>query len=252
MKKALFLLVLCGVASGVMAQESKDKPKDKPKGLKSYAAVKWNPASLAFGKLSLFGEYNYRAKRSITVGIGIPMEKSHSFDIDKKSTAVTTKTTSFMGGYRMYMGKKSMSGFYFEPYLKYTKNELGTILRDVDLEGQTADFLVASKYSGFGGGFQLGLQMTLFKRVTLDLMILGLEGSSAKHTMFMQDIKSSIPWDQVDEDKAEKEITDITKDIPLIGSKIKVTADKNTRTISSEYKGFWPGYRGGITIGVKF
>jgi hypothetical protein len=248
MKKIALAMMLLATVSIAQAQETKEKSA----GLKSYAAVKWNPASLMFGKLQLFGEYNYRPKRSITLGVGIPLEKTISFDVDKKKREIVTKTSSFMAGYRMYMGKKTMTGFYFEPYLKYTKNELSTLLEDVELEGQTADFLVASKFSGFGGGAQLGLQFVIAKHITFDLLILGLEATSARHTMFAQDVNSVIPWDQVDEDKAEKELTDITKDIPLIGSKIKVTADKNTRSVSSSYKGIWPGYRGGITVGIKF
>ena len=251
MKKLFFAAIFAGCAITVSAQDG--TVKEKPAGgFKSFAAVKWNPASLAFGKLSLFGEYNFKNRRSLTVGIGVPMEKSFNFDIDKKDTELKTKTTSAMVGYRMYMGKKTMSGFYFEPYLKYTKNELGTILQDVQLEGQTADFLVSSKYSGFGGGFQLGAQILIAKRVTLDLLILGLEGSSAKHTMMMKDINSAIPWDMLDEKKAEQEIKDITDDIPLIGKKIEVDANMSNKSVTAEYKGFLPGYRGGITVGIRF
>jgi hypothetical protein len=246
--KRFFLAAVVFGSLSVKAQETKEKPD----GFKSSAAVKWNPASLAFGKLSLFGEYNFRNKRSLTVGIGIPVEKTTTFDIDEKDTELKTKTTSAMVGYRMYMGKKTMSGFYFEPYLKYTKNELATVLQDVQLEGQTADFLVTSKYSGFGGGFQLGAQILIAKRVTLDLLILGLEGSSVKHNMFMQDINSSIPWNMLDEQKAEQEIKDITEGIPFIGKKIEVDANMNNKSVTTEYKGFLPGYRGGITVGIRF
>ncbi|MCW3075190.1 MAG: hypothetical protein JWP69_2259 [Flaviaesturariibacter sp.] len=248
MKKILLALLLFGCVSLASAQEDKEKTP----GLKSFAAVKWNPTSLMAGKLSLFGEYNFKNKRSVTVGIGIPVEKTFNFDIDEKDSELKTKTTSAMVGYRLYMGKKTMSGFYFEPYLKYTKNEMGTVLKDVQLEGQTADFLLTSKYSGVGGGFQLGAQAIIAKRVTLDFLILGLEGSSAKHTMELKDIKSSIPWDMLDEQKAEQEIKDITNDIPLIGKKIEVDANMSNKTVTTEYKGFLPGYRGGITIGFRF
>jgi uncharacterized membrane protein YfhO len=118
-------------------------------------AVKWNPESLFLGKVGLFGEYNFKQKRSITLGIGIPYNKTLTYKLDSKDQDITMKTFSVMGGYRMYMGKKDMKGFYFEPYLKYLKND-ASILINSDLNGRPVDFVTTSNYSGFGLGLQLG------------------------------------------------------------------------------------------------
>ncbi len=214
-------------------------------------AVKWNPGGLFFGNISLAGEYNFKPKKSLTFGIGIPSEKVNTFTIDDEKESITMKTFSVMAGYRMYMGKKPMSGFYFEPYLHYVKNEASTIL-DIDLNGSTENFLTTSDYKAFGLGAQLGVQALIAKRVTIDFFILGPEANSVKHSVVAKDLTSTLPWDQVDEQQARQEIEDAIGDIPLIGDKIQVTVDRNAKTVRTDYSGFLPGFRTGISIGFRF
>jgi hypothetical protein len=87
-------------------------------------AIKWSPLGLYFGKLTLGGEYSIRKKQSITFYVGIPVGIQRNFDADNNTADVKSKTTSVMAGYRFYLGKDPMKGFYFEPYLKYLHNEL--------------------------------------------------------------------------------------------------------------------------------
>ncbi len=219
--------------------------------IKKSIAVKWNPVALFFGNISILGEYNFKPKKSFTFGIGIPSEKVNTFTIDDEKESVTMKTFSAMAGYRMYMGKKPMSGFYFEPYLHYVKNEASTIL-EAELNGGPENFLTTSTFKAFGVGAQLGIQALIAKRVTIDFFILGPEANSVKHSVVARDISSTLPWDQIDEQEARQEIEDAIGDIPLIGDKIKVTVDKNTKTVRTDYSGFLPGFRGGISIGFRF
>lgn len=246
MKKILIACVLF-VSLGASAQETKEKVP----GLKSFAAVKWNPESLALGKVSLFGEYNYKKKKSITFGIGIPYEKKRTIEMDGEDRDFTMKTFSVMGGYRMYLGKKSMTGFYFEPYLKYMKNE-GATSFNADISGSKTVFSLNSNYSGFGAGAQLGVQARLFKVILLDFFLLGPEANMAKHEVVMQDVQGGLPWNYVQEQDAKKELEDNLKDLPVIGKKIEVTVDKNQRKVSTKYDGFLPGIRLGASIGIRF
>ena len=250
MRKINALLIVLFIATTCMAQEKEKKAEDKPEFSSSFAA-KWNPESLFFGKISTFGEFNFKHKKSVTLGIGIPYNKSFTYKLDDKDRSIAMKTFSIMGGYRMYFGKKEMKGFYFEPYLKYMKNDASTII-NTDLNGTPTDFVTTSSYSGFGVGLQLGVQFLIAKRVTLDFFLLGPEANSAEHKFSMHDITSTGPWDAQDSQDAQDEIDDAIGDLPILGDKIKVTVDANARTVSSEYKGFLPGFRAGLSIGFRF
>ena len=88
--------------------------------------------------------------------------------------------------------------------------------------------------------------------VTIDLFFLGPEANSAKHNIVMQDITSTGPWDAQESADAQQEIDDAIGDLPIIGDKLKVVVDANARTVSSDYKGFLPGFRTGLSIGFRF
>src|SRR6186997_3440751 len=91
-------------------------------------AVKWSPLGIAFGKLTLGGEYSIKKKQSITFYAGIPVGIQRNFNLDNNTADVKSNTGSVMAGYRFYLGKGPMEGFYFEPYLKYMHNKLeGTL-----------------------------------------------------------------------------------------------------------------------------
>jgi hypothetical protein len=190
MRKINALLIVLFIAATCLAQQKEEKAKPE---FSSSVAIKWNPESLFFGKISTFGEFNFKHKKSFTLGIGIPYNKSFTYKLDDKDRSIATKTFSIMGGYRMYFGKKEMKGFYFEPYLKYMKNDASTII-NTDLNGTPTDFVTTSAYSGFGVGLQLGVQFMIAKRVVFDMFFLGPEANSAKHNVSMHDITSTGPW----------------------------------------------------------
>jgi hypothetical protein len=248
MKKTIVALLCLTALTNTHAQENQEK--ETPDFTPSYA-VKWNPSSLYFGKIGLQGEYNFKKKKSFTFAVGIPMSKTMTVNMDDEDRDVEMKTFSVMGGYRMYLGKKTMTGVYFEPYLKYLKNDAATII-NADLDGEPVDFATTSKYSGVGVGAQLGVQFMIAKRVTFDFFFLGPEANSVKHTVLMKDISSTVPWDPNEAADAEKEINESIGDLPIIGSKLKVAVDANQKTVSSEYKGFLPGFRFGLSVGVHF
>jgi hypothetical protein len=90
MRKITALLIVLFIGSTCMAQEKEEKAKAKPK-FSSSIAVKWNPESLVFGKISTFGEYNFKHKKSFTVGIGIPINKNFTYELDDKDRVITSK-----------------------------------------------------------------------------------------------------------------------------------------------------------------
>lgn len=247
--KRIILAAFCAAAlSNANAQETNEQ-KDPQSFTPSYA-VKWNPTSIYFGKISVQGEYNFKKKKSVTFSVGIPMTKSTTVEMDDKDRKVDMKTFSVMGGYRMYLGKKTMTGVYFEPYLKYLKNDAATMI-NTDLNGEPTDLFTTSRLSTFGVGAQLGVQFMIAKRVTFDFFFLGPEANMAKHTVVMKD-QTPGTWDQSEAQAAQDEINDNIGDVPVIGKKLKVTVDANNKTVSSDYSGFLPGIRFGLSVGVRF
>ena len=143
-----------------------------------------------------------------------------------------------------------MRGFYVEPYLKYLHHKLEGLFTDTKASPPTA-YTSKSDYHGFGVGTQLGVQFLIAKRLVLDLFLLGLEANTAKVDASFADISNSDPWTADDVQKAENDIKDAIKDIPIIGKRTEVNADQNKKTVFVTYKGFMPGIRFGISIGFK-
>lgn len=243
MKKILFSFSLLLFWLAVQAQE-------QGSSFQKSIAIKWNPTSLYFGKVALQGEYNFKKKKSITFDIGIPYNKTITRNIDNEDKSITLKTFSVMGGYRMYLGKKTMTGVYFEPYLKYLKNDASTSF----LGGSTVKKLYAltSDYSAVGVGAQLGVQFMIAKRLTFDFFFLGPEANLTNHRATLQDLSTVGPWSQQDATDAQKEINDNLKNIPIVGRKVNVTVNEQNKTVSSDYSGFLPGIRFGLSVGWRF
>jgi hypothetical protein len=214
-------------------------------------AIKWSPASLAFGKIGLSGEWSISQKRAATLSIGIPVKTTWNQKIDGENESFTHKTFSVMGGYRMYLGNGDGNGAYFEPYVKYVKYDASSIV-DIDLDGTTRDFSVTGKYSGIGLGGQLGAQFLIAHAFVVDFYFLGPEANISKSDLLLQELGNGPAWDIGDEQDAEQEIEDIVDDIPILKNKVKIDVNGQQKNVRASYKGFLPGIRFGLSIGWRF
>jgi hypothetical protein len=245
--KKLFTILCSLIAVAGFAQ--------KNSGFYPSTAIKWNPESLFLGKIGLQGEYNFSPRHSVTFGIGIPVDATTTFTSDADQLPITLKTFSVMGGYRMYLGKSAMKGFYFEPYVKYVKNDGYTKYTTND-NSSTSIFDLTSNYSGFGLGAQLGVQFLVAKHVTFDIFLVGPEANLATHTAVLHDLTNIYPWTNADAQSAIDELRDRIKSIPVMGSYLNqhttITPDQNSKTISSDFSGVLPGFRTGLSVGYRF
>ncbi|GAA4320031.1 outer membrane beta-barrel protein [Flaviaesturariibacter amylovorans] len=208
-------------------------------------SVKWNPGSLAFGKVSLHGEYNLKRKKSVTFGIGIPVSNTFDRTISGDDVRLENKTLSVMAGYRMYLGKKTMTGVYFEPYLKYLDYK-GTGLYTYNGGFVPEVYQASVNHSGAGLGAQLGVQFMIAKLITFDLFLLGPEANFGKSdAVFRQVSGSPVAWDGDD-------VAESLRDLPIIGNDLEITIDNSNRTVTARRKGFTPGFRAGLSVGVRF
>ena len=231
----------------MLAQEKEEKPPAYRKSL----TAKFAPAGLGIGKITFGGEFNFKRKQSITLNLGVPFDKMRSITYDSKSSDITSSAKSAMLGYRYYLGKKGRSGFYAEAYVKYVKLTTAGFLNG-DLNGQPAKFDSHFNYEGYGGGIQIGYQLYIAKIVALDFYLVGPEANAAKFSSSSTDVYDNIPWTLADAQQAEADIKDNLKKIPYLGDKIAVTVDTNAKNVSTSFNGFMPGFRAGLSVGIRF
>ncbi|MGZ5248349.1 MAG: DUF3575 domain-containing protein [Flavitalea sp.] len=217
----------------------------------SNVLVKWAPGALAAGKISIIGEYNFKPRKSVTLQVGIPNSRTYTVDYDGKESDIKIEGTSVLAGFRYYLSKRQVSGFYIEPYGKYVSQEGSGILNG-DLVNEPADFDSRFTYKAFGVGAQLGVQFLIAKRVALDFYILGPEANISEVGFKARDISSTLPWTQQAADEARADIEETIRDIPIIGKKTEITVDRATKTVSVDYDGFLPSLRAGVSIGIRF
>ena len=237
MKKLIFLLLLSSFLCRDISYAQRQ------------VTIKWNPIGIVFGSINLLGEYKLTKRSSLTAKIGIPIDKNYDATYDDKDATMKIKATSFLAGYRIYMSRKGMRGFYFEPFFNYLHHE-GTGVGGSTLNGQPVTMNFTSDYSGYGVGLQMGTQFMIAKRVVLDLFLLGPELNNADATFKSHEVTNTLPWTSVQANEAEQDARNFLDDIPFIGKKISLTVDQNNRTVTSNYNGWLPGLRAGIAIGI--
>lgn len=213
-------------------------------------AFKWVPTALAFGNISVLGEYSF-GKNSLTVKLGFPLAKRQTFTFDDKDASFSMKATSFLAGYRTYLSKKHMKGLYFEPFFKYVHHTSeGTGNAILDGDKVTMDF--TNNYNGVGVGAELGVQFLVAKNWVIDFFFLGPEINSAKNYFKAVEKTNTIPWTDTQASEAEQDIRDFIENFPFVRNKVDVTVDQNNKTVVADFKGALPGYRFGIAVGFAF
>jgi hypothetical protein len=239
MKKTLILLGLMVFSTTMIAQD-----KAQPN-----LTLKWAPTGLVLGSISLQGEYNFGKISSLTAKIGIPVNKNYQAVYDDNDADISMKAFSFLAGYRMYMSKKKLRGFYLEPYFKYvhhTSEGIGS----GSLENSPVTMSFSNEYNGTGVGLQLGAQFIIKNRFVIDLFFLGPEINSASNRFKAVDISNSIGWTTVQANEAEQDIHDFLDQFPFVRNRVDVMVDKPNRTVKADFKGALPGIRTGFSIGI--
>jgi len=249
MKKLLLSLLALLFFVSAFCQE-KDQSERGLRNTDRCLILKWAPASLEAGKLTLGGEYHFKKKNSFEMYFGFPTPTTHDFKYDNSTSSLQTRAASVLAGYRYYLGRRSASGFYVEPYYKYLHHQFSGLLQG-DLNGESASFDTHSDYKGNALGLQMGVQFFIAKTVSIDFFFLGPEANMGTFSTTATDISSILPWDAVDASDAEKDIKDALSKIPIVGKNVDVVVDQNTKTVTTHYSGFIPGFRCGLSVGIK-
>ena len=242
MKKSILLILLFFLCQFAFAQDKEYDP---------VVTVKWAPTGLLVGNVAIQGEYSFNQKSSLTAKIGVPIGKNYHSKFHGKEMDINMKTYSFMAGYRRYISKRKMSGFYYEPYFKYVHQTAGG-LGETTLDNQPVTLNFTNTYSAFGFGVQLGTQFIIRKRFVLDLFFLGPEINSANNNFRAVDPEGSESWTNIEASQAENDIRNFLGQFPFIKNRVAVKVDKPNKSVNADFNGWIAGLRCGFSIGYAF
>ena len=241
--KRIFDLVIATCLLGnVHAQDTLFQPK---------ITVKWAPTALLLGGMSLQGEYGFIKKSSLTAKIGVPFSRGFNATFDGHDVGMHMKAFSFLAGYRKYLSKQILKGFYIEPFFTYAHHSAyGTGQGTLDGQQVTMDF--TNDYSGVGVGIQLGAQFIIARRLVIDLFFLGPQLTSSNNNFRAIDRYNYAAWTNIQADEAEQDIKDFLNQFPFIRNKVSVNVDQANRTVMADFQGPVVGVRCGFSIGFAF
>lgn len=215
-------------------------------------SFKWSPLGLFLGSASLQAEYNFGSKHSLTAKIGIPVNATYNdLTYDNNKANFNIKATSFLAGFRTYLSKKHMAGFYVEPFFEYLHHTSeGTGTGNIGTRIESFDF--TNEYNGVGVGVQLGAQFFVGKHFVIDLFFLGPQINSAENDFKAKDITSTGPWSNSEAADAQIQVNNFINQFPIIRNNTTVVVDQNNRMVTAHFKGALPGIRTGISFGFAF
>jgi hypothetical protein len=239
-KKIFYFLILSFFLQPTGAQDRAFEPK---------ITLKWAPTGLILGNFSLLGEYSFGHKSSLTAKIGVPFNRPYHATFDGNDADLHMKAFSFLAGYRKYLSKQLLKGFYIEPYFTYIHHTSdGTGEGALDNQPVIMDF--SNDYNGVGVGVQLGSQFIISKRLVIDFFFFGPQLTSSTNNFRAVDPHSNLAWTDIEADEAEQDIKEFLDQFPFIRNKVDVRVDKANRTVIAEFKGPLLGIRFGLSIGI--
>ena len=242
MKRELHFIFFFFLLQNIQGQEKAFEPK---------ITIKWAPTGLILGDLSLQGEYSFLKKSSLTAKIGVPFSRPYHATFDGNDVDMHMRAFSFLAGYRKYLSRQILKGFYIEPFFTYAHHtSSGTGEGSLNYQKVTMDF--TNDYNGAGVGIQLGSQFIIAKRLVIDLFFFGPQLTSSRNDFRAIDQYNYAAWTAIQADEAEQDIRDFLNQFPFIRNKVDVHVDKTNRTVMADFKGPLVGVRFGVSIGLAF
>ena len=191
MKKTLLCLLLVGFVGTSYSQNN---------------IIKTNLFSLALNNYNLTYERALTKKISISAGYRIMPKNSaplksyienyvgrDEFEINSFKLG----NTAFTLESRIYFGKKTLKGFYLSPYLRYTN--YGFDFPITHPQNKTSGgaitnppILLTGNIKALCGGFMMGVQTNLSKRLLLDITIVGAHFGKSKGVLVANNITPAL------------------------------------------------------------
>lgn len=191
MKKVLVLLSLIALTDLSYAQKN---------------IIKTNVLSLALNNYNLTYERALTKKLSIsasyrTMPMGAaPLKKYIEDYVDRNDFEINSfelGNTAITLESRLYLGKKTLSGFYLSPYLRYS--DYGFVFPITHPENFTSGgavnnppILLKGNVQALCGGFMMGVQTNLSKKLVLDVIIIGAHFGESKGVLTANNITPAL------------------------------------------------------------
>lgn len=177
--KTLFAICI-SLCLSISAQAQTQTPKDTMPPHKNVVRVNITYPLLFGGNNLILGyERVVKPHQSFSVNVGLTsLPKVKSFDLDSLSATGESKTSGYniSADYRFYLKKENKflapRGIYLGPYVFYYNFERESGL-NFQNDGVVKNLNSEMKLNIFGGGVELGYQFLFWKRVTLDLVLIG-------------------------------------------------------------------------------
>ncbi|MBA2500601.1 MAG: DUF3575 domain-containing protein [Chitinophagaceae bacterium] len=217
---------------------------------KAQVALKWAPTGLIAGNISLLVEYGFGKHSSLTAKLGIPVKVSHQLKYDGDDTRFSSRAMSFMAGYRRYLSQKQLKGFYLEPYFKYVHHS-SEGKANTTLDGEAVLMQFNNDYNAAGIGVELGIQFLINERMAIDFFFLGPEINWARNNFKAVETTNNSAWTYAQAREAEYDIREFLDDVPFLKNKTTILVNQDERTVMADFKGVLPGYRIGLSFGIR-
>jgi len=220
--------------------------------------VKLNLSSLAFNNYNLTYERSIGKHFSASLGLrympkgNLPFQSTVENIIGSENDinygAFQAGNFAITPEFRWYVHKK-MRGFYVAPYLRYASFDMTIPVQYTATQfgvTQTEDANFNGKINSFSGGLMIGVQYPIFKKLVLDIWIVGGHYGHATGNNLQANFNPAL--NAQEQQSLQQSINDI--DI----SPFKVTGKVTSSTTATlDGSGPWAGVRGlGINLGFKF
>jgi hypothetical protein len=211
----------------------------------------------------IFRNYNLTYERSLTSWLSIAVsygkipegevpllnqfltedDSDFSFkDVQFSNTQITIEP-------RLYLGKGYGHGFYFAPYYRQSKIQLGNVVYNAYFESSDTDtaLSVDGKITGTSYGLMLGSQWFIGKKNNwvIDWWILGGHYGTSKGNL-------DAITDSVLTPDEQAELKDQLENINLSKVNFKTTSTTNDHGAKMVLTGPWAGLRAGLSFGYRF
>jgi len=169
-------------------------------------------------------------------------------DPDVNVSSFKMGNSAFTPELRFYLGKGTLSGFYLAPYARFATFDVTVPVKynSSSFPGTKYEALFSGKVKSTSGGLLMGVQHSIFKKLVLDLWIIGGHYGSCDGTLNATNINPPMtPAERADLD-------DQLNTIDAGPFNIKGHTTSNTSAIITA-DGPWAGIRSaGLTVGFRF
>lgn len=245
-QKLLFSLLICfGLTGSIIAQEN---------------IVKLGISDLLFTSLNLEYERVLNDNSSVLFEVGTQFPRTVPDVIVTTSTEPGTesnvtatsaeyKSFSVAGSYRIFTKKEGAKGFYFGPYLRYSKYDLDIEGRydNAAINAENIPATIIGDLGVFSVGGEIGMQWLINDKIAINWNIIGLGASfnSVGIAFSSEDNDVFEEW--------ERDVQEFLDELPAdFGGNFSLTSDNATKSIKADASFPFISFRASVSIGYAF